>query len=81
VLLIIHQGINLPHLEHNLLSPMQMQLHDVIVNETPKFQCLEPTNLLHTINVRADNVDDVLVIPLDLHGVVSCFETFKPIQE
>jgi hypothetical protein len=26
-------------------------------------------------------VDDVLVIPLDLHGVVSCFETFKSTQE
>jgi hypothetical protein len=26
-------------------------------------------------------VDDVLVIPLDLHGVVSCLQTFKPSQE
>jgi hypothetical protein len=26
-------------------------------------------------------VDDVLVIPLDLFGVVSCFPTFKPSQE
>jgi hypothetical protein len=31
--------------------------------------------------VRGDNVDDVLVIPLELHGVVSCFPTFKPTQE
>jgi hypothetical protein len=30
--------------------------------------------------VRGDNVDDVLVIPLELHGVVSCFPTFKPTQ-
>jgi hypothetical protein len=73
VILIIHQGIHLPHLEHNLLSTMQMRMHYVIVNETPKFQCLEPTNISHTISVRGDNVDDVLVIPLDLHGVVSCF--------
>jgi hypothetical protein len=28
--------------------------------------------------MRGDNVDDVLVIPLDLHGAWSCFETFKP---
>jgi hypothetical protein len=81
VLFIIHQGIHLPHLEHNLLSTMQMKLNDVIVNETFKFQCLEPTNLSHTISVRGHNVDDVLVIPLDLHSVVSCFETFKPTQE
>jgi hypothetical protein len=26
-------------------------------------------------------VDDVLIIPLDLFGVVSCFPTFKPSQE
>jgi hypothetical protein len=26
-------------------------------------------------------MDDMLVIPLDLHGVLYCFETFKPTQE
>jgi hypothetical protein len=60
---------------------MQIILHDVVVNETPQFQCLKPTNLSHSISMRGDNVDDVLVIPLDLHGVVSCFQTFKPPQE
>jgi hypothetical protein len=73
LLLIIHQDMYLPHLEQNLLSTMQMRLQDVIVNETPKFQCCETTNLSDTIRVRGDTVDDVLVIPLDLHGVVSCF--------
>jgi hypothetical protein len=51
-----------------------------IVNETPKFQSLSPTNLSHSIIVRGDNVDDVLVIPLELHGVMSCFPTSKPTQ-
>jgi hypothetical protein len=36
VLLGIHQGIHLPHLEHSLLSTMQIGLHNAIVNETPK---------------------------------------------
>jgi hypothetical protein len=58
-----------------------MILHDVVVNETPKFQCLKPTNLSQSISVRGENVDNFLVIPLDLHGVVSCFPTFKPYQE
>jgi hypothetical protein len=40
-----------------------------------------PPSLSHTISVRGDEVDDVLVIPLDLFGVVSCFPTFKPSQE
>jgi hypothetical protein len=81
VLLIFHQAISLPTLNHNLLSTMQMRLHDVAVNETPKLQSLEPTSLSHTISVRDDELDDVLVIPLDLFGVVSCFPTFKPSQE
>jgi hypothetical protein len=75
-----HQSILSPTLNHNLLSTIQMRLHDVIVNETPKFQSLNLTNLSHSISVRGDNVDDVLIIPLELHGVVSCFPTFKPTQ-
>jgi hypothetical protein len=80
VLLIVHHSIMSPTLNHNLLSTMQMRLHDLIVNETPKFQSLNPTNLSHSISVKGDTVDDVLVIPLELHGVVSCFPTFKPTQ-
>jgi hypothetical protein len=81
VLLIVYKSILSPTLNHNLLSTMQLRLHDVIVNETTKFQSLNITNLSHSISVRGENVDDVLVIPLELHGVVSCFPTFKPTQE
>jgi hypothetical protein len=80
VLLIAQQSIFSPSLSHNLLSTMQMRLHDVIVNETPKFQSLNPTKLSHPISVRGDHVEDVLRIPLELHGVVSFFPTFKPTQ-
>jgi hypothetical protein len=81
VLLIVHQRIFSPALNHNSLITMHMRLHDVVVNETPTFQCLKPTKLSHPISVTGDNVDDVLVIPLDLHGVVSCFTSFQPSQE
>jgi hypothetical protein len=70
VLLIVHHTISLPTLNHNLLRTMKIRLHEVVVNETPKFQNLELTYLSHTISVRCDEVDDVLVIPLDLFGVV-----------
>jgi hypothetical protein len=80
VLLSVQQSTLSPTLNHTLLSTTQMRLHDVIVNETPKFQSLNPTNLSHSISVRGDNVDDVLVIPLELHGMVPCFPTFKPTQ-
>jgi hypothetical protein len=38
VLMIAHHSIFSPPLSHNLLSTMQMRFHDLIVNETPKFQ-------------------------------------------
>jgi hypothetical protein len=60
---------------------MQMRLNDVVVNETPKFQCARPTNLYHTITVKGENMNDELVTPLNLRGVVSCFTTRKPTQE
>jgi hypothetical protein len=80
VLLIVHQSILIPTFNPNFLSTMQLRLHDVIVNETPSFPSLNPTNLSHSISVIGDSVDDVLVIPLELHGMVSCFPTFKPTQ-
>jgi hypothetical protein len=80
VLLNAHQSIFSPSLNHNLFRTMQMRLHDVIVNVTPKFQSLNPTKLSQSIRVRGDNVEDVLVIPLELYGVVSCFPAFKPTQ-
>jgi hypothetical protein len=80
VLLIVHQSILSPTFNHNLLSTMQMRLNDISVNETPKFQSLNPTNLSHSISVRGVSVGDASVIPLELHGVVSCFPTFKPTQ-
>jgi hypothetical protein len=66
VLLIVHQSISSPSLKHNLISTIQMRLHDGIVNETPKFQSLNPTRISHSISVKSDNVEDVLVIPLEL---------------
>jgi hypothetical protein len=80
VLLIVHQSICSPSLSHNLLSTMQMRLHDVIVNETPEFQSLNLTGQSHSISVRGDQVEDVLLIPLGIHGVVPCFPSFKPTQ-
>jgi hypothetical protein len=74
VLLIIHQSIFSPTPSQNLLRRMNMRLHDMVVNETLKIQCLKPTYLSHSISMRGDNVEDVLVIPLDFHDIVSFFQ-------
>jgi hypothetical protein len=81
VMLIVHQSIFSPTLNHNLFSTLQMRLDDVVVNEMPKNQCFKPTEISHSISVRGDDVEDVFVIPLELHGVVSCFPMFNPSQE
>jgi hypothetical protein len=60
---------------------MQMRLNDAVVNEMPKFQCANPTNISHTITVKGYNMNDELVIPLDIRGVVSFFTTGNPTQE
>ena len=31
--LVIHQAINIPHLDHHLLCPIQCRVNDVIVND------------------------------------------------
>ena len=36
-IVVVHQAIYVPHMQHNLLSCMQLRLNDVIVNEVPKF--------------------------------------------
>jgi hypothetical protein len=79
VLLIVHQSIFSPTLSHNLLSTMQMILHDVVVNETPKFQCLKPTSISHSISVRGDNVDDILVITLGIAWCCLLLSNFQTI--
>jgi hypothetical protein len=57
VCLILHQAVYFPTLQHNLVCPMQMRLHGVVVNETPRFQCETPTDTLHSVVVRGESVD------------------------
>ncbi len=55
---------------------MQLRYGGVIVDETPKHLASNPTEDHHCLTV------DDLKIPLELHGVTSCFPTRKPlIQE
>jgi hypothetical protein len=79
-MLVVHQAILLPTMQHNLLATMQLRLNDVIVNDVPKFLTDKPNELTHTIIVSGQSADptDRLVIPLTIHGVTSSFPTRKP---
>ena len=81
VILLVHQAIHIPDLDHNLLSTMQVRLNDVMVNDTPRFLTDELTDLSHTIAIPTAEVGSPYVIPLSLEGVTSTFPTRKPTKE
>lgn len=81
VILLVHQAIYIPELSHNLLSPMQVRLNDVIVNETPRFLTEHPDEFTHSLLIPDGTLDRPYVIPLSLHGVTSTFPTRRPTTE
>ena len=78
MILIVHQAISLPHLEMNLLNPMQLQMNDVRVSEQAKLLTEEPRNEDHALVVSGIDGGDPLLIPMSLNGVISYFPTYKP---
>jgi hypothetical protein len=80
IILVVHQAIHIPHLQHNLLSPMQLRLNDVIVNNTPRLLTPAPTDSTHTLAISGGQNGD-LIVPLAIYGVSSGFPTRKPTQQ
>ncbi len=70
--LVIHQAIHIPHLDYHLLCPMQCCVHDVIVNNLPKFLASDPTDQTHALTIKdPDNPLQPVILPLNLRGVTS----------
>ena len=82
IILVIHQAIHIPHLHHNLLSLMQLRLHDITVNNTPRFLTSYPTDLTHTLVIPGGkNGENDLIVLLAIYGVSSGLPTRKPTQQ
>ena len=82
-MLVVNQAIEVPHLQHHLLCPMQCRMNGVKLNELPKFLADDPDESTHALQV-GDPLDSghPLTIPLSLKGVTSYFRVRKPtIQE
>ena len=47
--LVVHQAIEIPHLDHHLLCPMQCRVNDIVINDVPKFLTRTPTPETHAI--------------------------------
>ena len=70
--LLWHQAISIPTLAHNLISPFQCHVNDIVVNDVPKFLLMQPTAEDHAIVVLdPDDPTSHLILPLELDGVVS----------
>ena len=61
-------------LTHNLIPPFIFREAGYIVNDVPRIHCNPVTNESHCIVSK----DRSLRIPLQLHGVFSYFDTFRP---
>ncbi len=68
--LVINQAIHIPHLNHHLLCPMQCQVNDVVVDDTPKFLAFDPTDHTHALTIRdPDEPAQTVILRLALQGV------------
>ena len=76
-ILVVHQA---PTMESNLLCPMQVQMNDVTVDETPKFLTKNPTDIMHAISGK-DGDGIQVTMPLSLRGDTSYFPTRTPTKE
>ena len=81
VMLLIHQAIYIPTMDHNLLCPMQLRLNDVKVNDIPRFLTEQPDDHTHALVLPKATGDHPLVVPLSLDGVTSYFPTSKPTED
>jgi Reverse transcriptase (RNA-dependent DNA polymerase) len=78
-LLIVHQGLHIPHLKYSLIPPFQMRENDITVNERPKFQCANPGLDDHAILIERENHQPYR-LPLSLRGTTSYLDVRCPTQ-
>ena len=74
-MLVIHQAVAVPSMQHILLSSMQLRDNDVHVNDEPKYLALNPPQEHHSITILEANDVPALHIPLRINGVTSYFPT------
>ncbi len=77
--LVINQAIHIPHLDHHLLCPMQCQVNDVTINETPMFLDIDPTDKLHALIIKdPDHLAKTFTLQLALKGVLLLLNVRTP---
>ena len=77
VMLIFHQALYCPDLDHHLICPLQLRQNGLTVNETQKQFVNDPTYSDHAITCVSEEGES-MVIPLEMHGSVSYFPARAP---
>jgi hypothetical protein len=68
----MNQAFHIPHLDPQLLCPMQCQVNDVIVDNTPKFLMSDPTDYMHALTIIDPHQPaQTVILRLALRGVTS----------
>ena len=80
-MLVIHQAVAVPSMQHILLSSMQLWDNNVRVNDEPKYLAPNPSQEHHSIIIPEANDVPALCIPLRINGVTSYFPTRRPTKE
>jgi hypothetical protein len=73
VVLIIHKALYFDEMEHILPWPVQLRTNQVVVNERPNSQTINPT-----VNDHSLSIDDEFLIPLSIRGINSVFPFRTP---
>ena len=74
-ILIIRNALHIPSMNHNLLPPFILRQGGIIVNDTAKIHCSDPSPDDHCILFS----ESELRIPLKLNGIFSYFNSRKPL--
>ena len=80
-MLVIHQAVAVPSMQHILLSSMQLRDNAVRVNDEPKYLAPNLSQEHHLIIIPEANNVPTLCIPLRINGVTSYFPTRRPTKE
>jgi hypothetical protein len=82
-ILVFNQALIFDDLEHNLISPMQVRMKDMIINDIPLSTLVQSTNI-NDIDPKAHSIyipQNELQIPLKLKGATSYFVTRRPTEQ
>ena len=73
-ILLFRNALSIPTMESNLIPPFIMRMGGVVVNDTPKIHCMNPSTEDHCLTFK----DSDLRIPMQLMGTFSFFHCRMP---